>query len=62
MQCYGTCRGEKGIENRNTVNSRYLEVEETSETLRDILTSTYQICRIEGIRIKRSNFTNEYVI
>ena len=27
--CYGTCKGEKGIENRNTINSRYLEVEGT---------------------------------
>ena len=30
-----------------TVDSRYLEVEGTSETLRDIRTSTYQNYRIE---------------
>ena len=30
-----------------TVDSRYLEIEGTLKTLRDIRTSTYQICRIE---------------
>ena len=60
MQCHGTCTGEKGIEKRNTINSRCLEVEGTSETLRDIITSIHQICRIERIRIKQSNFTNKY--
>ena len=33
--------------NPYTIDSRYLEVEGTSETLRDIRTSTYQMCRIE---------------
>ena len=32
----------------NTVDSRYLKIEGTSKTLRDICTSTYQICSIEG--------------
>ena len=31
----------------NTVNSCYLKVKGTSETLGDIRTSTYQFCRIE---------------
>ena len=31
----------------NTVDSRYLEIEGTLKTLRDIRTSTYQICSIE---------------
>ena len=30
-----------------TVDSRYLEIEGTLETLRDIRTSTYPICSIE---------------
>ena len=34
------------IDDRYTVDSRYLEIVGTSETLRDIRTSTYQICRI----------------
>ena len=38
LQCMLVC---------NTVDSRYLEVEGPSETLRDTLTSTYQIRRNE---------------
>ena len=33
-----------------------------SETLRDIRTLTYKICRIEEIQNKQQYFTNEYVI
>ena len=32
----------------DTVDSRYLEIEGTLKTLRDIRTSTYQICSIDG--------------
>ena len=46
----------------NTVDTRYLEVEGTSETHRDIRTSIYQIFRTEKIQIEQQNFTNEYVI
>ena len=45
-----------------TVDSRYLEVEGTSEILRDIRTSTYQMCRTEENTIKQPNFINEHVI
>ena len=31
----------------HTVDSRYLEIEGTPKTVRDIRTSTYQICSIE---------------
>ena len=41
-----------------TVDSRYLEVEGTSETLRDIRTTTYQIFRIEE-KYKSHNQTLE---
>ena len=33
-----------------------------SEKLRDIRTSTYQICSIEEKTIRQPNFTNDYVI
>ena len=33
-----------------------------SKTLRDIRTSTYQICSIEEKQFEQSNFTNDYVI
>ena len=33
-----------------------------SETLRDIRTSTYQICSIEEKQFEQPNFTNGYVI
>ena len=35
------------LTSENTVDSHYLEVEGPSETLRDIRTSTYQMCRIK---------------
>ena len=44
-----------------TVDSRYLEIEGTLKTLRDIRTSTYQICSIEGKQFEQPNFTNDYV-
>ena len=34
----------------------------SSETLRDIRSSTYQIFRMRKIQIAQPNFTNEYVI
>ena len=33
-----------------------------SKPLRDIRTSTYQICSIEAKRFEQQNFTNDYVI
>ena len=33
-----------------------------SKTLRDICTSTYQICSIEEKQFEQPNFTNDYVI
>ena len=33
-----------------------------SKTVRDIRTSTYQICSIEEKTIRTTNFTNDYVI
>ena len=33
-----------------------------SETLRDIRTSTYQMCRMRKIPMEQANFTNEHVI
>ena len=36
--------------------------EEPSKTLRDIHTSTYQICSIEEKQFEQPNFTNGYVI
>ena len=47
----------------NTVDSRYLELQGTSEILRDIRTSTYQICRIEQKIIRTTTFSKYiYVI
>ena len=40
-------RGPRKYDDTYTVDSRYLEIEGTSETVRDIRTSTYQICSIE---------------
>ena len=34
----------------------------SSKTLRDIRTSTYQICSIEEKQFEQPNFTNDYVI
>ena len=39
-----------------TVDSRYLEIEGTLKTVRDIRTSTYQICSIEEKTIWTTNF------
>ena len=47
---------EGGMWDLNTVDSRYLELEGTSKTLRDIRTSTYQIFRIE----ENTNRTTKY--
>ena len=33
-----------------------------SNTVRDIRTSTYQICSIEEKQLEQPNFTNDYVI
>ena len=46
--------------NPNTVDSRYLEFQGLSEILRDIRTSTYQICRIEEKLIRLTIF-NKYM-
>ena len=43
-----------------TVDSRYLEFQGLSEILRDIRTSTYQICRIEEKIIRLTTF-NKYM-
>ena len=40
-----------------TVDSRYLEIEGTLKTLRDIRTSTYQICSIE-----EKNYLNNQIL
>ena len=45
---------------QSTVDSRYLEFQGTSEILRDIRTSTYQICRIEE-KIFRTTTFNKYM-
>ena len=44
----------------NTVDSRYLDFQGLSEILRDICTSTYQICRIEEKIIRTTTF-NKYI-
>ena len=44
----------------NTVDSRYLEFQGLSEILRDIRTSTYQICRVEEKLIRLTTF-NKYM-
>ena len=41
---------------RHTVDSRYLEIEGTLKTVRDIRTSTYQICSIEEKTIWTTKF------
>ena len=46
----------------HTVDSCYLEFEGTIKTLRDICTSTYQICSMEEKIFEQLNFTNDYVI
>ena len=46
----------------HTVDSRFLEFEGTIKTLRDICTSTYQICSMEEKIFEQLNFTNDYVI
>ena len=52
-----------GMVFETTVDSRYLEIEGTLETVRDIRTSTYQICSIEEkTKFEQPNFTNDYVI
>ena len=45
----------------NTVDSRYLEFQGTSEILRDIRISTYQICRTEEKIIRTITF-NKYIL
>ena len=44
----------------STVDSHYLEFQGLSEILRDILPSTYQICRIEEKLIQLTTF-NKYM-
>ena len=44
----------------NTVDSRYLEFQWLSKILRDIRTSTYQICRLEE-KINRTAAFNECI-
>ena len=51
-----------GIHMGNTVDSRYLEIEGTLKTVRDIRISTYQICSIEEKQFEQPIFTNDYVI
>ena len=45
--CIPSCFSIIFTKRNNTVDSRYLEDEGTSETLRDIRTSTHQNCRME---------------
>ena len=45
-----------------TVDSRISKSKGPSKTLRDIRTSTYQICSIEEKIFEQPNFTNDYVI
>ena len=42
-----------------TVDSRYLEIEGDSKALRNIRTSTYQICSIEKTKFEQPYFTND---
>ena len=55
QNCYHiACLSQKDLK-KNTVDSRYLEIG-PSKTLRDIRTSTYQICSIEGKTVRTTKF------
>ena len=50
----------RNIKRRNTADSRYLEIQGTPEILRDIHTSTYQICKIEE-KINRTTAHHKWI-